>query len=206
MYTSSQLRTFTTTHLTGGGWYLDCLQTFTHPSEAKFRKSFDGLGVIDLDVPEFADLRDTQKKRAIVRSIVADKKKEDKEQEVRANKKKKEVERLAKLAEKEKEAEKEGKGKKKVEGVDQVPATSTVDQSSQMQVGSQSGLKRKAILAKFTENIITQGTQVIVLNDDEEVNSEELVLNISIVDVMDNEKIDGPNCYMKVVDFLKKVT
>jgi hypothetical protein len=148
---------------------------------------------------------ETQKKRALARRIVADKKKEGKEQEVRANKEKKEAERLAKLAEKGKEAEKEGKGKKKVEAVDHVPATSTVDQSSQMQIGTQSGLKRKAVLVEFTEDIVTQGTQVIVLDDSEEVNSEELILNISIVDVMDNEKIDGPNYYTKVVDFLKKV-
>lgn len=125
------------------------------------------------------------------------------------NKEKKEVERLAKLAEKEKEAEKEGKGKgkgkKKVNNGGQIPASSIVDQGSQMQGGSQSGMKRKAILAEFTEDIVTQATQVIALGDDEEVNSEELVLNVSIVDVMDNEKMQGSNCYTEIMDFLKKV-
>ena len=37
---------------------------FTHPFEAALQKSFDGLGVIDLEVPEFKDLNDTQKKKS----------------------------------------------------------------------------------------------------------------------------------------------
>jgi len=59
MYTASQLHIFTTANLTGGGWYLDCLVTFVHPLEEELRKSFDKLGVIDLEVPEFKNLNDT---------------------------------------------------------------------------------------------------------------------------------------------------
>jgi len=69
MYTAAQLRTFTTANLTGGRWYLDCLLTFSHLDEVDFRKSFVGLGAIDVDVPEFAELTDQQKKRAIARRV-----------------------------------------------------------------------------------------------------------------------------------------
>lgn len=209
MYTEFQLRTFTTANLTGGGWYLDCPVTFTHPSELALRKSFDGLSVVDLEVPEFVEMTDTQRKRAIARRTVADKKKEDKEQEMVLNKEKKETERLAKLAEKVKEAEKDGKGKgrgkKKVDTADQSPVGSTVDQVSQIGSAWRSGVKRKAVLQELTEEMITQGTEVIVLGDDEEVNSEDLILNYSIIDVMADEDKEGETCYMEVMDFLKKV-
>jgi len=126
-----------------------------------------------------------------------------------ANKEKKEVEHLAKLAEKEKEAEKEGKGKgrgkKKVGGGDEVPTSSTVDQVSEMGSASRTSMKRKAVLQELTEEMITQGTQVIVIGDEEEVNSEDLILNHSIIDVMATEDKEGKTCYMEVMDFLKKV-
>ena len=109
---------------------------------------------------------------------------------MKANKEKKEAERLAKLAEKEeveKEGKSKGKRKKKVDSGDQVRGSSTVDQGSQMESGSRSGVKRKAVLQELTKDMVTQGTQVIVIGDDQKVNTEELILNNSIVDVMEND-------------------
>jgi hypothetical protein len=59
--------------------------------------------VIDLEVPEFADLPNAQRKKAIARRTLADEKKKKKESEMKANKEKKGAEHLAKLVEKEKE-------------------------------------------------------------------------------------------------------
>jgi hypothetical protein len=172
------------------------------------RKTFDGQGVIDLEVPEWADLNEMQKRKAIARRTTADKKKEDIEQEIRANKEKKEAERLLKMAEKEKEIEREGKakgkGKKKAEGVGQAPVSSIVDQIYQVQTASQGAMKRKAILSELTEDMVTQGTQIITVCDDD-VTSEELILNVSIIDIQDNMDLVAPNCYTEVMDFLKKI-
>ena len=52
--------------------------------------------------------------------------------------------------------------------------------------------------------MVTQGTQVSTL-DDEDVKSEELILNISIVDIMDNLERSAPNSYVEVMDFIQKV-
>ena len=46
---------------------------------------------------------------------------------------------------------------------------------------------------------------MIYLGDNDDVISEELVLNVSIEDVVDNETNEGQNCYTKVMEFLKKV-
>jgi hypothetical protein len=211
MYTPNQLRTFTTAHLSAGGWYLDCSLTFTHPQELQLRASLEGKGAIDLEVDEFIGLTDRQRKRAIARREANDKKKEARFTDIVTAKEKKEAERLAKLAEKEKEKEKEkeekgkGRGKKKVDGSGTIPASSTVDQSSHMQGRSQSGVKRKAEVLELTEDVITHGTQAIVLSKDEAYNTEDLILNISVEDLVDNMKADPPNWYTEVMEFLKKV-
>lgn len=117
MYTTNQLRTFTTAHLSGGGWYLECHITYTPPSEVELRKSFEGLGAIDLDVEEFTGLTDRQKRRAIARRETNDRKKEAREKVIFSAKEKREADRNAKLAEKEQEREEKTKtkGKKKVD-------------------------------------------------------------------------------------------
>ena len=47
--------------------------------------------------------------------------------------------------------------------------------------------------------------QVIRLDDDD-VKSEELILNVSIVDIMDNVESSPPNSYVEVMDFIRKVS
>jgi len=117
MYTANQLQTYTTAHLNGGGWYIDCPISYMHPSEAQLRKSLEGMGTIDIDVDEFAGLTDKQKERAIARRETNDRKKAARIQIALENKEKNEAERAAKLAVKEREREKaKVKGKKNEDG------------------------------------------------------------------------------------------
>ena len=169
-----------------------------------------------MDVDDFAGLTDEQRAKAIAKRDNSDRKKTARLQIALENKQKKEAERLAKLEVKEKEKEKEkekqkekeekakAKGKKIGDGNVVVPTSSTADQSSHLVEGSQSGMKRKAVLPEWTEDMVTQGTQVIIV-DDEDVNSEELILNVSIVDIMDNLEMPPPNAYVEVMDFIRKV-
>ena len=76
MFTAQQLRTYTTAHLSGGGWYLDCTLEFTPLLEVQLRRSLDGKGVLDLDINEFAGLDDKARQKAIARRDLLDKKKE----------------------------------------------------------------------------------------------------------------------------------
>ena len=52
---------------------------------------------------------------------------------------------------------------------------------------------------------MTQGMQVIRLDDDD-VKSEEFILNISIVDIVDNVENSPPNSYIEVMDFIRKIS
>ena len=163
-----------------------------------------------MDVDDFAGLTDEQRAKAIAKRDNSDRTKTTRLQIALENKQKKEAERLAKLEVKEKEKQKEkeekakAKGKKIGDGNVVVPTSSTADQSLHLVEGSQSGMKRKAVLPEWTEDMVTQGTQVITV-DDEDVNSEELILNVSIVDMMDNLEMPPPNAYVEVMDFIRKV-
>lgn len=198
MFSGNQLRTFTTAHLSGGGWYLDCNLAFTHPSEIELRKSFDGIGLINLEVDEFVGLSEKQKKRAIARREATDRKKEKKEEE-----------RLAKLAEKEAEKESKGvkgKGKRKSNADGPIPASSTVDQGSQMLGGYHSGVLRTTALPQLSEDLITHGTQLIVPDEDTMDAHDDLILNVSISELLENMGNETPILYTEVSEFLKKVS
>ena len=163
-----------------------------------------------MDVDDFASLTDEQRAKAIAKRDKSDRKKTARLQIALENKQKKEADGLAKLEEKEEEKQKDkeekakAKGKKVDDGNVVVPASSTADQSSHLVEGSQSGMKTKAVLAKWTEDMVTQGTQVSTL-DDEDVKSEELILNVSIVDIMDSLENSPPNSYVEVIDFIRMV-
>ena len=75
MYTANQLRTFTTAHLSSGGWYIDCSISYTHPSEVQLRKSVEGIRAVDMDVDDFAGLTDQQRAKAITKRDNSDRKK-----------------------------------------------------------------------------------------------------------------------------------
>ena len=129
MFTAHQLRTYTTTHLSGGGWYLDCTLEFTPPSEVQLRRSLDGKGVVDLDIDKFAGLDERTRQKAIARRELLDKKKEARVQVTLENKEKKASILAQKKVAKEKEEKGKGKAKakKKEEGGAEVVPSSTTD-------------------------------------------------------------------------------
>ena len=89
IFTAHQLHTYTTAHLSGGGWYLDCTLEFTPPSEVQLRRYLDGKGILDLDINEFAGLDNKARQKAITRRDFLDKKKEARVQVQLENKEKK---------------------------------------------------------------------------------------------------------------------
>ena len=157
MFTTHQLRTYTTAHLSSGGWYLDYTLEFTPPSEVQLRRSLDGKGVVDLDIDEFVGLDEKIRQKAIARRDLLDKKKVARVQVTLENKEKKASVLAQKKVAKEKEEKDKGKGKakKKDEGGAKVVPSSTTDGGSQMP----SAVKRKATLSQLTEEVITYVTQ-----------------------------------------------
>ena len=94
-----------------------------------------------------------------------------------------------------------GKGKKKDEaGAEMVPS-STADGGSQML----SAVKRKATLSQLIEEVITHVTQAMVIVEDDVAKIEDLILNISIEDLVNDMVEDNSMWYNEVLQFMKKV-
>ena len=181
---------------------MDCTLEFTPPSEVQLRRSLDGKGVVDLDIDEFAGLDDKAKQKAIARRDLLDKKKEARVQVTLENKEKKASVLAQKKVAKEKEGQgkEKGKAKKKDEGGAEVVPSSTTDGASQMP----SAVKRKATLSQLTKEVITHVTQAMVIAEDD-VATEDLILNISIEDLVNDMVEDNPMWYNEVLEFMKKV-
>ena len=182
---------------------MDYTLKFTPPSEAQLRRSLDGKGVLDLDIDEFAGLDDKARQKAIARQDFLDKKKEARVQVTLENKEKKEsVVAQKKVAkEKEEKGKGKGKGKKKDEARAEVVLSSTTDGGSQMP----SAVKRKATLSQLTEEVITHVTQAMVIIEDDVAKIEDLILNISIEDLVNDMVEDDLMWYNEVLQFMKKV-
>ena len=76
MFSAHQQRTWSTSHLTGGGWYLDCSPSFTPPFESELRKSREALGESGVDMVDLQGIEDEHERaKALSRRLEEDRKK-----------------------------------------------------------------------------------------------------------------------------------
>ena len=71
MFSANQQRTWSTSHLTGGGWYLDCAPSFTPPFETELRKSREAVGDSGIEMIDLQSIEDEHERaKAISRGFV----------------------------------------------------------------------------------------------------------------------------------------
>ena len=76
MFSAAQLRTWSTSHLTGGGWYLDCSPSFTPPFESELRKLREAVGESVVDMIDLQGIQDeNERAKALSRRLEEDRKK-----------------------------------------------------------------------------------------------------------------------------------
>jgi hypothetical protein len=76
MFSANQQRTWSTSHLTGGGWYLDCAPSFTPSFETELRKSRDAVGESGVEMVDLQGIEDEHERaKALSRRIEEDRKK-----------------------------------------------------------------------------------------------------------------------------------
>jgi hypothetical protein len=200
MFSPIQQRTWTTSHLTGGAWYLDCAPSFTPPFEIKLRKSREDAieSIIEmLDLKSIED--DNERSKAMKRRIEEDRKKalRVKEAEERADQKEREKH--------EKSIEKSTrKGKKKMnppvepEGKSPVVPSPTYESGSHAPTFSR-GTKRDSSYEQLSQiPILTSGKE-------QEIQIEELILNSSMEDVLGGDTGKFTPSYDAMKDFMLKV-
>ena len=76
MFTAAQQRTWTTSHLVCGAWYLDCATHYTPPFEMELRKSREAIGESGEEMEDLKGIQDdNDRAKALKRRIEEDRKK-----------------------------------------------------------------------------------------------------------------------------------
>jgi len=101
MFSPSQQRTWTTSHLNGGAWYLDCPSRFTPAFETELRKSREDVGESGIEMLDLQGILDEHERaKAMKRRIEEDRKKTQRVKEAEERAGQKEREKLQKSLEK----------------------------------------------------------------------------------------------------------
>ena len=200
MFSALQQRTWTTSHLTGGAWYLDCGPSYTPSFETELRLSREVIGESAIEMVDLQGIEDeNERAKAMKRRIEEDRKKAQrvKEAEERANQK--EREKVHKSLEKSTK-----KGKKNMnpppepEGKSPVAASPTYESGSHAPEFSR-GTKRDSSYEQLSQ------IPTLTLGEEQEINNQELILNASLEDVLGGDTEDFTPSYKELKNFMVKV-
>jgi hypothetical protein len=198
MFSANQQRTWSTSHLTGGGWYLDCAPSFTPSFETELRKSREAVAESGVEMIDLQGIEDEHERaKAISRRLEEDRKKALRVKEVEEKAAQKEMEKLQKSLEKT-----TMKGKRKMisqsepDGKTLVTPTPTNDSGSQAPTFSR-GTKR--------DSSYDQLSPVFNLGEETERDIDELILNASMNDVLGGSSDDYTSYYKDLKSFMIKV-
>ena len=67
MFSTLQLRTWTTAHLNSGAWYLDCVTTFTPLPKVELKRLKEDVGVALEDMLEFVGIEDEETSKKMIK-------------------------------------------------------------------------------------------------------------------------------------------
>ena len=194
MFSASQQRTWTTSHLTGGAWYLDCVPSFTPSFEIELRKSRDAIGESGIEMLDLQGIEDeSERAKALARRIEEDRKKAQKVREAEERALQKELEKEQKAKEKSTR-----KGKKKASTPGQGDMNSPTTKSGQNEKGNSRGTKRRSSYDQLN--------QLLEFNDAGDCgHNDEMILNSSLKDVLAGNGDDYTPMYIDIKLFLLKV-
>lgn len=67
MFSALQQRTWTTSHLTAGAWYLDCISSFTPSFESELRKSREAIGESGIEMVDLTCIEDETERAKVLK-------------------------------------------------------------------------------------------------------------------------------------------
>jgi hypothetical protein len=201
MFSALQLRTWTTSHLTGGAWYLDCSPSFTPSFEIELRKLREDVGESGIEMLDLQGILDeNERAKAMKRRIEEDRKKALRVKEAEEKADQKEREKNQKSLEKSTK-----KGKKKMNPPPEPEGKSSVAPSPTYESGSHAptfsrGTKRDSSYEQLSQiPILTSGEEI-------EIQFQELILNSSMEDVLGGDTGEFTPSYNELKSFMLKVS
>jgi hypothetical protein len=217
MFSTHQQRTWTSSHLAGGAWYLDCSAGFTPAFETELRRSREDVGDIGIEMLDLQAIKDdNERAKAVKRRI-----EEDRKKALRAKAVKRRIEEDRKKAQRVKDAEKRAdkkereklqksleksskKGKRKMNPPPEPEGKSPVAPSPTYESGSHAptfsrGTKRDSSYEQLSQiPILTPGEEL-------EIQLDELILNSSMEDILGGDTGEFTPSYNELKRLMLKV-
>ena len=200
MFSALQQRTWTSSHLTGGAWYLDCALSFTPSFETELRKSREAVGESGIEMVDLQAIEDeNERAKAMKRRIEEDRKKALRVKEAEERADQKEREKVQNSLDKSTR-----KGKNKMNPPPEPQGKSPVAPSPTYESGSHAptfsrGTKRDSSYEQLSQiPIMTCGEEL-------EIHIEELILNSSLDDVLGGDTDEFTPSYNDLKTFMLKV-
>ena len=200
MFSALQQRTWTTSHLTGGAWYLDCSPSFTPSFETELRKSREVVGESGIEMVDLHGIEnENERAKAIKRRIEEDRKKALRVKEVEERADQKEREKVQKSLEKSiKKVKKNMNPPQEPEGKSPVAPSPTYESGSHAPTFSR-GTKRDSSYEQLSQiPILTSGEEL-------DIHIQELILNTSMADVLGGDTEEFTPSYNELKSFMLRV-
>ena len=198
MFSANQQRTWSTSHLTGGGWYLDCAPSFTPSFESELRKSREAVGESGVEMVDLQGIEDEHERaKALARRIEEDRKKSLKVKEAEEKAVQKEMEKLQKSLEKT-----NVRGKKKMHSHSEPEGKSLVSPTPTNDSGSQAPTLSRGTKRDSSYDLLSP---VFNLGEETESPIDELILNASMKEVLGGSSDDYTSYYKDLKSFMMKV-
>jgi len=201
MFSAAQQRTWSTSHLLSGAWYLDCATSFTPSFEEelkKYREEIDesGDGMEDLDAIE----DDTERSKAVKKRLDSDRKKSQKVKEAHERAQLKEQDRLARLSEKSSRRSKRKSTPVETQGNISLNKSPTIDSVTQGHSMQTRGTKKAS-----SYDVLIQ-TPVLDTTEDDDNFSDDFIFNSSLDDVLGGDSGELPQSYSDLKAFISSVS
>jgi hypothetical protein len=205
MFNSHQLRVWTSAHLRGAGWYLECgLKNVPDVERTLYDSAENANEVILLDGND-GSMDDAARAKAIAKIHAQDLKKKENIKALFEKELAKEEARQAKEAERKLVKNEKTRAKRaKADKVGNTNDSAVVDEAQSNRASKEVEKKQKVPLISSTQERLTQGPVVDEVADDSHLAKDELFLNSSFASLLPEDKPALP-AFKDITTFLEKV-
>ncbi len=180
MFSPKQLRTWSTSHLTGGGWYLDCAPSFTPPFESELRKSREAVAESGVEMIDLQGIEDEHERaKALSRRLEEDRKKSLRVKELEEKAAARDMEKLQRSSEKT-----TIKGKRKMNPPSELEGKSPPALSPTCDTGSNAPTQSRGTKRDSYYDQLSQGIPVVEALEVHDAQVGEWIKNFSLEQVL----------------------
>ena len=201
MFSPSQQRVWSTSHLTGGGWYLDCAPSYTPPFESELRKSREAVGESGVEMIDLQGIEDEHERaKALSRRLEEDRKKSLRVKELEEKAAAREMEKLQRSLEKP-----TTKGKRKLNPPSELEGKSPPALSPTCDTGSNAPTQSRGTKRDSSYDQLSQGIPLVAVVEVHDCQVGEWIKNFTLEEVLGGDTGNLSPLFDDLKFFISKV-